>query len=389
MSDYREDIREFRRTKIESKATWLDWRKGKFSKDEIASIRRGLDAWVSESCSETGCTREEVLTKLKWARENNVTAWCDIALHCALPKRKIGSIRHCILRNFLAGSEMSKWTKEQTNEFMKLQEIYGSRAWKDIAVETGRTLEDVINKGRQLAARAKAKSPKSVRFSRNDVARLKLQKLLRDDVISNPYELQAIRPECKLVSLVRKYHFPSGEIDDVYYIPASKIARKLNTAQSVIRSRWHRDVLPCVVNQVTVALDDHDVMDAYLVLRAHRACKGKLTDVAGNVVHAAYDWESLNIQAMVPLWPYELAKNRLIAVLKSHPKYDIWPLPQVISSVKDSLLKSYSREQILEAALKHFGEFKRAINVLADRGDAYIEEDRKQAEAITEIVLSE
>ena len=389
MSVYVEDIREFRRTKLESKASWLDWRKGRFSQDEMASIKRGLDAWLTESCAESGYTKEETLSKLKWARDNKISAWCDIALHCSLPKRKIGSIRHCILRNFLAGSELGRWSKQQTEEFKRLQSIYGPRAWKEIALDTGRTLENVVNKGRQLASVSKSKNVKSVRFSRVDVVRLKMQNLLRDDAIANPYELQAIRPECKLVSLIRKYHFPSGDINDVYYIPASKIARKLHTSQTLVRSRWHRDILPCVISQISTRLCDKDFMDAYIVLRAHRACKGKLTDVDGNTVHPAYDWESLNIQAIAPLWPYEVTKTRLTSILKAHPRYSMSPLPQVIESVRDLLLKSHSREQIFQYASNHFTEFRRMINVIADRGDAYFEEDRKQTEAITEIVISD
>jgi hypothetical protein len=389
MSEYVDDIREFRRTKLESKASWLDWRKGKFSKDEITLIQRGLEVWLHQCCAENGFTKDEALSKLKWARDNKLSVWCDIAHFCALPKRKIGSIRHCILRNFLAGSEMSRWSKEQTAEFKRLQSIYGPRAWKDIASETGRTLEDVVNKGRQLASVAKSKSAKAVRFSRVDVARLKIQKLLRNDAEANPYELQAIRPDCKLVSLIRKYHFPSGDIDDVYYIPASKIARKLHSAQTVVRSRWHRDILRCVVNRVSTKLGDHELMDSYLVLRAHRACRGKLTDIHGNTVHTAYDWDSLNLQAIAPVWPHELTKNRLTSLLKAHPKYNLWPLPQVIESVRDSLLSSYSRDQIFEAASNHLTEFRRLINIIADRGDRYFEEDRIQAQTISEIVVSD
>ena len=387
MSEYKDDIREFRRSKAENKATWLEWRKGKFSKDEITSVKRGLDVWLAETCTENGLDRNEALCKLKWARDNKLTAWCDIALKCGLPKRKIGSIRHCILRNFLQGAEMSRWSREETEEFKRLQTIYGMKAWKDIAMETGRTLEDVINKGRQLMVTAKSKSTKSARFSRGDVTRLKLKKLFLDNENSNPYELQAIRVDCKLVSLIRKYHFPTGDINDVYYIPAEKIARKLNSSQGVVRFRWHREILPHIVSTATARLDDREVMDAYIVLRAYRACKGKLTDADGNTVHAAYDWDSLNLQAIAPLWPHETTRDRLCMALKNHPKYNIWPLPKVIKSLKESLLQGISRDQIFQAALAHFTEVKRMITVIADRGDTFIDEERRQNQAINEIIV--
>ena len=389
MSEYTEDIREFRRTKQEIKASWLDWRKGKFSQDELASVKRGLEIWLEETCDKDNCTREEALTKLKWARDNKVTAWCELAHNSALPKRKIGSIRHCILRYFLAGSEMSRWSAEDTAEFKRLQTIYGARAWKDIALETGRTLEDVINKGRQLATAGKTKSDKSVRFSRSDVTRMKIKKLLQDEHTTSPYELQAIRSDCKLVSLIRKYHFPSGDLHDVYYIPAAKIARKLNSAQSVVRVRWHRDILPSVVSSVTLRLDDQQIMDAYLVLRAHSACKGKLTDIDGNVLHIAYDWDSLDLQALIPLWPHDVTKNRLAATLKSHPKYDLIPLPKVIKSIRMSFLKMFTREEIFTAASAHFTEVNRMVNVIADRGSEYLEADKRESDAITEIIVSD
>jgi hypothetical protein len=389
MSEYTEDIRQFRRTKQERKADWLDWRKGKFSQDELASVKQGLEIWLEETCDKENCNREEALTKLKWARDNKVTAWCEVAHHSSLPKRKIGSIRHCVLRNFLAGSEMSRWSAEETAEFRRLQTIYGPRSWKDIAMDTGRTLEDVINKGRQLASVGKSKSNKSLRFSRCDVTRIKLKKLLQDEHATSPYELQAIRSDCKLVCLIRKYHFPSGDLHDVYYIPAAKIARKLNSAQSVVRVRWHRDILPSVVSSVTLRLDDQQLLDAYLVLRAHRACKGKLTDIEGNVLHTAYDWDSLDLQALVPLWPHDVTKNRLSATLKSHPKYDLISLPKVIKSVKESFLKIYPREEIYSAALAHFAEVNRMVNVIADRGDDYLEMDKIESNAITEIIVSD
>jgi hypothetical protein len=150
MPDYVEDIRALKRTKAESKADWLVWRKGRFSPNEVQAIQSGLESWVNEVCEEKNISRDEALESLKWAKENRMKAWCDIATRSSLPERKIGSIRHCVLRRMLGGSELSRWSKEQTAEFLRLQGVYGPRAWKQIAKETGRTLEDVTNKGRQI-----------------------------------------------------------------------------------------------------------------------------------------------------------------------------------------------------------------------------------------------
>ena len=61
---YVEDIRALKRCKAEASANWLVWRKGKFSENEIQSIKSGLESWVEEMMTDRKCHREEALELL-------------------------------------------------------------------------------------------------------------------------------------------------------------------------------------------------------------------------------------------------------------------------------------------------------------------------------------
>jgi hypothetical protein len=204
---------------------------------------------------------------------------------------------------------------------------------------------------------------------------VKLKKLVNDEQIANPYELTAIKPDCLLVSLIRKYHCPDGVYKDVFYIPAAKIARKINSSQSNVRYRWHQDILPQVERRVAIKLQDDEIMSAFLVLQAHKACQGKLVDCEGIQVHTAYDWESLDFKHISPFWPYCISENKLRATLTSHPKFHVSPLPDVIRSVRKELLTKFTRSEINEAVIAHTDEFDRILNLIANRGDVYLKQD--------------
>lgn len=381
MADYTEDIRALRRSKKEDKVPWLVWRKGKFSPEELAAIRRGLDEYVSETCTGNNSSREEVLENLKWARENKLRVWCNLATRCSLPDRKIGSIRHCILRRMLPGCEVKRWSKEQTLNFARLQELYGERAWKQIAKETGRTLEDVINKGRDMA-RSKRAAQKPTRFTTNDTLRVKLARLVKAGDDANLYEFNAIAPDCKLVALVRRYFCPDGNYNTIHEIPSGRIADKLGTIQNAVRFRWHHFILPNVISRVNIKLGNEELVSAFLVLQARRACKGKLVDIEGKEAIPAYDMNGVPWRALMPLWPQGVSETRLTSMLRNDPKFGIKAFPDVVKSATRTVLLANDKEAIIAAAMEHFDEIRSILNAIADRGDAYIKEDRKRKTVI-------
>ena len=375
--EYVEDVRALKRMKSESKADWLVWRKGKFSSNELQAMKEALESYVEETCTESGNSRDEVLENLKWAKEKGVKAWCDIATRCSLPDRKIGAIRHSILRRLLPGSEMTKWTEEQTNQFIKLQEVYGPRAWKQLAQETGRTLEQVTNKGRQLAQAAKNRQPTSTRFPREEVFRTNLGNLLRKE--ADLYEFNAIRADCKLVALVRRYAASGGDLTSVHSIPSTRIAKKLNTSQDAVRFRWHHDIVPEIEKRVRISLADESIMNDFLILQARRGCKGTLTDVEGNEVFPIVDWNSIDWAAIMPMWSQTVTERRLTHILRGEAKFGILPLPEVVRAATKTLLENRSKTEITEAYHTHCAEFRKVINAIADRGDAYIKQDKLES----------
>ena len=374
---YVEDIRSLKRTKAEAKADWLVWRKGKFSPSEIDSIKNALEMWVTERCEEMVISRYEALESLKWARDSKMKAWCDIATRASLPERKIGSIRHCILRRLLPGSEKSRWTKAETEEFIKLQEAYGPRAWKQIAQETGRTLEDVANKGRQMEEARASKNPKITKFSKEETLKVKLAKLIRDGMGSDPYETSAIRTDCILVALIRKYVCPDGSFQSVHDMPNIKLAKKLNTLPAEIRLRWHQKILPEVVRRVTFQLEDQNVIDAFLVLRLRKACRGELVNGAGIQIFPCSDWCGIDWRALMPMWPQTVTENRMRHILRLQPKFELLPLPDVVELAAKALLQTRSKSDIYKAATCHFDEMRRVLNLVADKGVEYLKTEQE------------
>ena len=354
MASYPEDIRMFRRTKNEVHAPWLIWRKGKFSADELESIKRGLDTWVTDQCGERNLSREEVLESLKWARDNKLTAWCEIATNISLPERKIGSLRHCILRRYMPGSEVGGWTKSQTREFILLQEEFGPRAWKRISQATGRSLECVVNKGRQLAQ----SSQKGV-FAKTDSLHLKLKQLQRGN--DAPYEFNAIRSDCKLVALIRKYH---DVTESVHNIPCRKIARKLGTTSDAVRLRWHQQILPRIVERASAVAPLHD---EYLINLTYEASQGRGTK--GVQIFPAYDLDSIDYASLMPLWPISQTLGKLKAILRQHPRHGLAPMPEILKAMMDSPYTEMTHET-------HFDEIKRIVSIMADRGNEFIAQDK-------------
>jgi hypothetical protein len=370
--EYPEDIRALKRTKMEVFGKNLIWRRGAFSQSELVAIKNGLESWVSEACGENNWTREEALESLKWARDHKVTAWCDIATRCSLPQRKIGSIAHCIQRRMLPGSEVDRWSDEQTAEFKRLQEIHGERAWKKIAQETGRTLEDVVNKGRQMRDSEIRKRPLSGKLRREDSLRIKLATMIKNGMNAVPFEAYASEFDCRLVALVRKYMCPDGEFVNIHKIPTSRIAGKLNAAQTHVRERWHHDILPAIVQRVVHKLGDEDIIDAFLTLRLRKACRGTLVNVEGELIFPCCDWTGIDWPSLMPMWPQTVTQNRLRHVMRVQPKFDLAPLPDVTESAVKTVLGSWSKREILEAARTHMEELRKTLNIIADRGDAYM-----------------
>jgi hypothetical protein len=372
---YVEDIRSLKRTKAEAKAKWLVWRKGKFSSSEIDSIKNGFESWLDDTCGETSSSREEVLESLKWSKDNKMTAWCDIATRVSLPERKIGAIRHCILRRLLPGSEKSRWTKAETDEFIRLQEAYGATAWKQIAQETGRTLEDVANKGRQIAQTRASQTSRSTKFSREETLRVKLAKLIKEGMGSKSYEISAIRADCILVAFIRRYVFPDGSFERVHDMPNVKLAKKLNILPVDVRIRWHQKILPELINRVTMKLDDHNIMDAFLILRLRKACRGELIDENGIQIFPCGDWCSINWQHLMPMWPQTVTENRMRHILRAQPKFDLIPLPEVVELTGKALIQTRSKSEIYKSATVHFEELRRLLNLIADKGEEYLSEE--------------
>ena len=376
---YVEDVRALKRCKAESQADWLVWRKGKFSEDEMHSIKRGLESWIEEITSERNCSRDDALEMLKWARENKLTAWCDIATRCSLPDRKIGAIRHCILRRLMPGTEQRRrWTKEESAEFVRLQQAYGPRAWKQIAQETGRTLEEVVNKGRQIEQQAKFQDPSTKKFPRDRILRVKLTKLIRGAEDANPYEFSAIRGDCKIVMYARKYTCPDGQFETIHGMPSAKIGKKVKTTTVQARTRWHCFILPNVVRRATISLSDSETMDEYLLLRLYDACRGKLVDTEGNQVFPCYDWEGVNWPCLMPLWPQSISETRLRPLLQRQPKFGVAPLLDIVQAAVAPLLER--KKEIKKAARAHFDEIRRILNIIADRGKAFIDEETEAIE---------
>jgi hypothetical protein len=374
MSSYTEDIRTFKRTKLEAKASWLVWRKGKFSPIEISSLRAGLEGWVNDYCAESGVSRDEALESLKWAKDHKMTAWCDIATRAALPDRKIGAIRHCVLRRMLSGSEKSRWTEEETAEFKRLQEVYGPHAWKQIAQETGRTLEDVANKGRQLEEAAKG-GRVTTRFAKIDMLRVKLAKLVREGDEANPYELAAIRSDCQLVAHLRRLVCNSGSFEDlisIHEMPSGRLADTMDSKCMTIRMRWHQHIVPSVIRRVHSRLDDQDVMNTFLILQLRRACRGKLVDSAGVQVFPCHDWFSIDWKHLMPFWPQGLTETRTRHILRGEQRFEFRSLPEVVEQIAKVLLCNRSKSDVNKAAIKHFDEIRSILNIIADRGENYL-----------------
>lgn len=364
---YPEDVRALKRTKMEAKADWLVWRKGKFSSSEIDAIKSGLESWVGETSEETSMSREEALESLKWAKDHKMTAWCDIATRCSLPHRKIGAIRHCILRRLLPGADKRKWTEAESAEFVRLQEAYGPRAWKQIAQETGRTLEGVVNKGRALM-QAAARESRPTKFSRQDTLRVKLSKLIKDGLLANPYETSAIKHDCELVALVRKYTCPDGQFECLNEIPSSKLGKKLKATPFALRVRWHNHILPEVIRQAHSKLGDREAMDAFLVFRLRKACRGELEDQDGHNIFPCNDWSGIDWKNLMPMWPQGFSETRARHILRTQPKFDLISLPDVVELTAKTLLQTASKSEIYKAANNHFDEMRRVLNVIADRG---------------------
>lgn len=375
MSDYVEDIRAFKRMKSESKADWLVWRKGRFSPNEIESIRSGLESWVGEVCEKKNISREEALESLKWARENKMKAWCDIATRCSLPERKIGAIRHCALRRMLGGSEVDRWTKDQTAEFVRLQEVYGLRAWKHIAKDTGRTLEDVANKGRQMEEASRRPGTRITRFGKAEILRMKLAQLIKQGEDENPYEYSAIRSDCKLVALVRRHVCPDGQLVNIHGLPVTKVCQALDSTAFQVRVRWHHAVLPEIVKRASIKLQDTDDMNQFLLLQTRKACKGTLTDADGREVYPSYDWHGLPWSHLMPLWPQTLSEARLRVILRRDAKFGISSLPEVVRDAYKFIIADRKKQDIISAAERHFEEIRRLFNMIADRGDRFLLEE--------------
>ena len=378
MSSYDKDIRAYRRTKLENKADWLVWRKGKFSESEIQSVKAGLESWVQETCAESSRSREEVLEALKWAKENKVTAWCEIATRASLPDRKIGAIRHCILRRMLPGSELAGWTAEETAQFKALQEVYGKTAWKQISQETGRTLENVANKGKQLADLEKMGTRKSSRFATRDIFRVKLAKLMREGLEAAPYELSAIDLDCKLVALARRFMCPEGgfaEFGSIHDLPSSKLAEKLNATVMEVRLRWYHNLMPSVIRRVHLKLSDEELMDVLLIYRLRKSCRGELLDVYGRPTFPCHDWNSINWKVLMPMWPQGISENRVRQIMRSQPRFDLLPLPDVVEAAAKAMLAVHPKSKVALAAELHLSEMRHILTTLANRGDAILAEE--------------
>lgn len=355
---------------MEATAKWLIWRRGRFSPDEISAIRRGLDSWLTETSSREGLAKDELLETLKWARENKITAWCDIATRCNLPDRKVVTIRRCILRNFLPGSEVDGWTPEQTREYVRAQEIHGKRAWKAIAQETGRTLEDVVNKGRAMEE-SKTKMRGS-RAALHEALRKKLQELSDRDSITNSNDFINIGGDCELVATIRQHIAPEGPFSTIYNVSWGKLGDLLQLCPLDIRKRWHYAILPDVIKTVFRILGNEDKMDCYLIWMTRLACEGKLIDEDGLQVYPARDWYSMKLHYIMPLWPASLTESRLRQLLRGGRASDLTPLPEAIQSVYSKLMENVSKSDIREAASKHFAEINRLLAQLADKGDQFL-----------------
>lgn len=366
---YSADLRSFNRTLSESKAKWLLWRRGKFSPSEISAIKRGLDSWVAETCSKENRARDQVLESLKWARENNVRAWCDIATRSSLPDRKVTTIRRCILRRMLPGSETDRWTQAQTEQFRQLQLVHGPRSWKAIAQETGRTLEDVVNKGR-LMLQANPLSRTNRKYAREEALRRRMERLASEEA----YESTASRSDCMIASCVRECIAPDCNFTTMYNVPWPQIAARLSASPDEVRLRWHTCVLPDIVRSVSRSLGDEAIMNAYLILRAHMACRGKLTDETNMQIYPASDWYSMQFKYLIPLWPTHVTETRMRLVLRSVRNSDSLPLPDVIRTVYRSCRQSYTKSDMCAAAERHFDQINRTINALADRGSTFLRE---------------
>jgi hypothetical protein len=223
----------------------------------------------------------------------------------------------------------------------------------------------------------KKKDATVTRFSRGEILRVKLAKLIKEGEESNPYEFSAIRPDCKLVALVRRYFCPNGDFSSIYGIPSGKIAEKLRSTQDSVRLRWHHDILPQVVRRTGIRLSDEPVMNAYLILQLRRACKGKLIDIDGQRVFPAHDWQSIDWRSLMPMWPQSVSETRLRSLLRDQPKFGRTPLPEVVKAAVSMALRERDKGEILKSAKAHLEEVRRILNAIADRGDAFLQEDKQ------------
>ena len=303
------DSRAHKRTLAERKNPSLVWRKGRFSPDEIASVKSAVGEWAR---TDSGLPTGDALEQLLWAKDNGLKAWGVIALKSGLIFRKIEAIRACALRHCLTRKSERRWTQEETETFRMLQNAHGQRAWKAIAKEMGKTVEEVQNKGRAMQSRVVHSAALRDAEASNESCRADTEpraKKSRKSGLVYQTKLKDFEPaDFDLVAAIKSLSSFGVMVHDV---PWSEVATLVGGLKEVLRHRWLT-----IFNRVIASLTSDEgplsdsQIDRAILFNMKRAVNGKLSDFP------AVDFESMPWNKVCPFLPGSIAQSRARMLLR-------------------------------------------------------------------------
>ena len=289
------DSRMHKRTLAERKDTFLTWRQGKFSAEEISKVEQAIAEWQRDK----NLSRAEAADQLRWARDSGVRAWCDIAHKSGLIFRKIQSIRTCALRHCL--SERRKWTAEENAEFKNLQETLGATSWKAIAQELGRTLEEVQNKGKSFRASA-----------------LKKKAVLPDDHEMKSAHSNSSTDFCDIAAaVVESCTDLKSQLIGIHGISWATVSQLLTGSTSfseILRHKWRIALtreIDALIKQEQLA----EQIDQFIIWKVYLATKG----LVDNQACPAEDFEGVPWIEICPFFPVHVSRGKLRDLLARFP----------------------------------------------------------------------
>lgn len=306
-------------------------RTGKFTAAEVVCVRNAVREW-------TDSHPEVSLENIKWAKDSKLYGvWERIAELSGLHNRTIISIRACALRRVLPGSDKKRWSAQETREFIEQQQALGLKSWKAIALSTGRTLEDVCNKGAVVLGRSRNSLATRAAAQTAAVRSLETRAF-------NSVELHVARLGLAMNAPLNDSNGGRRVFFQASFLPWNSYEKDLKADSGINAITagyiWHRVILPFVIERVMDGIGAESVHEFDIaILKAIRRCmRGSLRRADGSFVTPPETLEQVPWVDIVPMWPAHFTK----AYVQKHQL--IAPHDQSVDASMDRYIASLTPE---------------------------------------------